>query len=45
MEILELKNTMKVKVLVTQPARLLCPWDIPDKNTGLGCHFLLQGPS
>ena len=23
--------------------RLLCPWDIPDKNTGVGCHFLLQG--
>ena len=26
-----------------QPARLLCPWDFPDKNTGVGCHFLLQG--
>ena len=25
------------------PARLLCPWDFPGKNTGLGCHFLLQG--
>ena len=25
------------------PARLLCPWDSPDKNTGVGCHFLLQG--
>ena len=23
--------------------RLLCPWDSPDKNTGVGCHFLLQG--
>ena len=23
--------------------RLLCPWDSPGKNTGLGCHFLLQG--
>ena len=23
--------------------RLLCPWDSPDKNTGLGCHALLQG--
>ena len=22
---------------------LLCPWDSPDKNTGEGCHFLLQG--
>ena len=26
-----------------QPARLLCPWDFPDKNTGVSCHFLLQG--
>ena len=21
------------------PARLLCPWDSPGKNTGMGCHF------
>ena len=26
-----------------QPTRLLCPWDFPGKNTGLGCHFLFQG--
>ena len=26
-----------------RPARLLCPWDFPGKDTGLGCHFLLQG--
>ena len=26
-----------------QLARLLCPWDFPDKNTGVGYHFLLQG--
>ena len=25
-----------------QPSRLLCPWDSPGKNTGVGCHFLLQ---
>ena len=24
-------------------ARLFCPWDFPGKNTGVGCHFLLQG--
>ena len=24
------------------PASLLCPWDSPGKNTGVGCHFLLQ---
>ena len=23
--------------------RLLCPWDFPGKNTGVGCHFFLQG--
>ena len=25
------------------PARLLCPWDSPGKNTGVHCHALLQG--
>ena len=24
------------------PARPLCPWDSPGKNTGVGCHFLPQ---
>jgi len=45
----------KVEVLVAQscptlcdpmdynPDRLLCPWNSPGKNTGVGCHFLLQG--
>ena len=29
---------------VAPPApRLLCPWDRPGKNTGMACHFLLQG--
>ena len=23
--------------------RLLCQWNFPGKNTGVGCHFLLQG--
>ena len=27
----------------TESARVLCPWDVPGKNTGVGCHFLLQG--
>ena len=27
----------------SQPHRLLCPWAFPGKNTGVGCHFLLQG--
>ena len=26
-----------------QPTRLRHPWDSPGKNTGVGCHFLLQG--
>ena len=26
-----------------QPTRLLCPWDSPGKDAGVGCHALLQG--
>ena len=25
-----------------EPTRLLCPWDTPGKNTGVGCRSLLQ---
>ena len=25
-----------------EPTRLLCPWNSPGKNTGVGCHALLQ---
>ena len=25
-----------------QPTRLLCPWNLPGRNAGVGCHFLLQ---
>ena len=25
-----------------QPTRFLCPWKIPGKDTGVGCHLLLQ---
>ena len=28
--------------LWTAAARLPSPWDSPGKNTGVGCHFLLQ---
>ena len=28
-----------------QTTRLLCPWNSPGKNTGMGCHALLQGSS
>ena len=27
----------------TEPTRLLCLWDFPGRNPGVGCHFLLQG--
>ena len=30
---------------LAKPARLLCPWHFLDKDTGEGCHFLLQGSS
>ena len=29
--------------LFAMPASLLCPWDFPGKNSGMSCHFLLQG--
>ena len=29
--------------LWTAASRLLCPWDSPGKNSGVGCHALLQG--
>ena len=47
-------HSLSFKVLITQscltlcglhglePARLLCPWDSPGRNTGVGCHSLLQ---
>ena len=28
-----------------QPARLLCPWDSPGKNAGVGCHSFSRGSS
>ena len=31
-----------VQPLRQQPTRLPGPWDSPGKNTGVGCHFLLQ---
>ena len=31
-----------VRPLWQQPTRLPYPWDSPGKNTGVGCHFLLQ---
>ena len=31
--------------LWTVAHQALCPWDSPGKNTGVGCHFILQGSS
>ena len=28
-----------------QPTRIICPWNSQGKNTGVGCHSLLQGIS
>ena len=42
----EVKSLSHVQLFVTPwtpPTRLLHPWDSPGKNTGVGCHFLLQG--
>ena len=30
-------------LLGREPARLLCPWNFPGKNTGGDCHFFLKG--
>ena len=37
---LVVSNSLRSRGL--QPTRLLCPWDSPGKNTGVGCHSLLQ---
>ena len=29
--------------VILQPARFLCPWDSPEKNTRVRCHALFQG--
>ena len=45
MLLLLLSRFSRVRLCVTQrrhPTRLPPPWDSPGKNTGVGCHFLLQ---
>ena len=37
------ENVQLFVTLWTVPTRVLCPWNFPGMNTGLGCHFLLQG--
>ena len=36
------KSLQSVQPHRWQPTRLPRPWDSPGKNTGVGCHFLLQ---
>ena len=44
MDMCMLSHFSRVRLRVTLwTARLLCPWDSPGKNTGMGCHALLQG--
>ena len=40
-----LSHFSRIQLCVTPEmaaTRLPCPWDSPGKNTGVGCHFLLQ---
>ena len=37
-----LRQVWLFATLWTVAPRLLCPWDSPGKNTGVGCHSLLQ---
>ena len=37
-----LQSCLTVRPRRRQPTRLARPWDSPGKNTGVGCHFLLQ---
>ena len=36
------KSCLTLEIPWTEAGRLLCPWDSPGKNTGMGCHFLFQ---
>ena len=43
--LLVVKSLSRIQPFVTpwSVAHQACPWDFPGKNTGAGCHFLLQG--
>ena len=42
-KLLQLCLTLHNPMDCSRLAALLCPWDSPGKNTGVGCHALLQG--
>ena len=37
------KSCLTLEIQRTVTCQLLCLWDFQGKNTGVGCHFLLQG--
>ena len=37
------QSCLTLRLRGLSPTRLLCPWGFPGKNSGVGCHFLLQG--
>ena len=38
-----LQSCLTLQICGLHSPRLFCPWDFSGKNTGVGCHFLLQG--
>ena len=38
----QLSHVQLLQLHGLQPTGLLCPWNSPGKNTGVGCHFLLH---
>ena len=40
---LELSHLGSLRPHTLQPTRLFYSWDFPGKNTGVSCHFVLQG--
>ena len=38
------KSCLTLATYRLYPTRLLCPWDFPGKNTGVGYHFPLSNP-
>ena len=37
------QSCLTLRLYRLEPTKLLSSWDSPDKNTGVGCHSLLQG--
>ena len=43
MKVLVAQSYLTLRPRGLQPTRLLCPWNSPGKNTGVGSQSLLQG--